>query len=207
MPKTSYGPGVLVLGASALGALIVIIRWLTVPKGTTPTELVYVRTAHWHLYIVLIAGVVQAFFALRLFRGALVRPYPGRISRADPARAERRTSERRDANRDTQSVPVSRYVGIDLATEAKRTGVVIVTLSGATADASMPADGFVADDHGLVEVVDRATAVGLDSPLGWPDDFVSAVTAHRQSARWPTFEHRSTDRFVQICVIVRLISL
>jgi predicted nuclease with RNAse H fold len=58
----------------------------------------------------------------------------------------------------------------------------------------MPADGFVADDRGLVEIVDRATAVGLDSPLGWPDDFVSAVTAHRQSARWPTFEHRSTDK-------------
>jgi predicted nuclease with RNAse H fold len=87
-----------------------------------------------------------------------------------------------------------RYVGIDLATEAKRTGVVIVTVNGATAVASMPADGFVADDRGLVEVVDRTTVVGLDSPLGWPDDFVSAVTAHRQSARWPTFEHRSTDK-------------
>jgi predicted nuclease with RNAse H fold len=58
----------------------------------------------------------------------------------------------------------------------------------------MPAEGFVADDRGLVEIVDRATVVGLDSPLGWPDDFVSAVTAHRQSARWPTFEHRSTDK-------------
>jgi predicted nuclease with RNAse H fold len=123
-----------------------------------------------------------------------VRPYPGPISPTDTTKADRRTSERRDAKKDTQPVPISRYVGIDLATEAKRTGVVIVTVNGATAVASMPADGFVADDRGLVEVVDRTTVVGLDSPLGWPDDFVSAVTAHRQSARWPTFEHRSTDK-------------
>jgi len=69
-----------------------------------------------------------------------------------------------------------------------------VALNGKRASASLPGDGFVPDDRGLVDVVDRATVVGLDSPLGWPDDFVSAVTAHRLSARWPTFEHRSTDK-------------
>jgi predicted nuclease with RNAse H fold len=85
-------------------------------------------------------------------------------------------------------------VGIDLASEAKRTGVVVVTPQGARASASLPPSGFVADDHGLVELIERRTVVGLDSPLGWPDDFVAAVTAHRMSARWPTFEHRSADR-------------
>lgn len=65
---------------------------------------------------------------------------------------------------------------------------------GAHAVATLPATGFVADDRGLVELVDRGTIIGLDSPLGWPDDFVSAVTAHRVSARWPSFEHRSTDK-------------
>ncbi len=70
----------------------------------------------------------------------------------------------------------------------------IVTPDGARAHASFPVPRFVADDHGLVELVDRGTVVGLDSPLGWPDDFVAAVTAHRLSARWPSFEHRSTDR-------------
>lgn len=87
-----------------------------------------------------------------------------------------------------------RFVGIDLASEAKRTGVVILSPEGARARAILPADGFVADDRGLVELIDRGTVVGLDSPLGWPDDFVAAVTAHRMSARWPSFEHRSTDR-------------
>lgn len=72
--------------------------------------------------------------------------------------------------------------------------MVVVTPDGASANASLPANGFVADDRELVELVDRTTVVGLDSPLGWPDDFVAAVTAHRLSARWPTFEHRSTDR-------------
>ena len=72
--------------------------------------------------------------------------------------------------------------------------MVTVALNGLKATASLPGDGFVADDRGLVDIVDRATVVGLDSPLGWPDDFVSAVTAHRLSARWPTFEHRSTDK-------------
>jgi hypothetical protein len=72
--------------------------------------------------------------------------------------------------------------------------VVVITPKDARANATLPADGFVADDRGLVELVDRGTVVGLDSPLGWPDDFVAAVTAHRMSARWPTFEHRSADR-------------
>jgi predicted RNase H-like nuclease len=108
--------------------------------------------------------------------------------------AERRASKRRDVDRYARPVRVRRFVGIDLATEAKRTGVVVVALTGKRATASLPGDGFVADDRGLVEVVDRTTVVGLDSPLGWPDDFVSAVTAHRLSARWPTFEHRSTDK-------------
>ncbi len=70
----------------------------------------------------------------------------------------------------------------------------IVIVDGKKAVASLPRDGFVADDRGLVDVVDESTMVGLDSPLGWPDDFVSAVTAHRLSARWPSYEHRSTDK-------------
>jgi hypothetical protein len=113
---------------------------------------------------------------------------------ATPLSSRRSSDRTRDESvGDGVSTPL-RFVGIDLATEANRTGVVIVTPDGASASASLPAHGFVADDRGLVELVDRGTVVGLDSPLGWPDDFVAAVTAHRMSARWPTFEHRSTDR-------------
>ena len=33
VPKISYGPGVTVLGLSAIGTIIVILRWITIPKG------------------------------------------------------------------------------------------------------------------------------------------------------------------------------
>ncbi len=107
----------------------------------------------------------------------------------------RRASDRAlPASEDESDASATRFVGIDLASEAKRTGVAVIELAGASALADRAPAGFLADDRGLVDIVDRSTVVGLDSPLGWPDDFVSAVTAHRMSARWPTFEHRSTDK-------------
>ena len=116
----------------------------------------------------------------------------------EPPRASaRRSSDRSEPSTRDGEGARRRFVGVDLATEAKRTGVAIITLDGKRATASLPSEGFCADDRGLVEIVDRATVVGLDSPLGWPDDFVSAVTAHRMSARWPTLrapQHRQDPR-------------
>jgi hypothetical protein len=112
-----------------------------------------------------------------------------------PSGTARRASDRGErAPNDEGGASVARFVGIDLASEAKRTGVAVLALSGAHATVGLAPVGFLADDRGLVDIVDRSTVVGLDPPLGWPDDFVSAVTAHRMSARWPTFEHRSTDK-------------
>ncbi len=59
VPKLSYGPGVLVLGASAIGTLLVLLRWLTLSNGVGP------RIGLW---LTVIAGLVQVFFALGLFR-------------------------------------------------------------------------------------------------------------------------------------------
>ena len=61
MPKFSYGPAVLVLGASLLGTLIIIIRWLTLTSGVGPG---------FGLFLTLIAGVAQALFALKMFRSS-----------------------------------------------------------------------------------------------------------------------------------------
>jgi len=103
----------------------------------------------------------------------------------------------------------ARFVGIDLAGSPERTGVVVLTLRGSRAEATSPAAGFVADDADLVALVDSTTTVGLDAPLGWPDDFVAAVAAHSAQSRWPTFEepharasreslrYRQTDLFVK----------
>jgi hypothetical protein len=69
MPKFSYGPGVIVLGLSALGALIVIIRWLTIPRASYAGGY-YSYGPRIGMYLALIAGVVQALFALRMFRAS-----------------------------------------------------------------------------------------------------------------------------------------
>jgi predicted nuclease with RNAse H fold len=84
-----------------------------------------------------------------------------------------------------------RFVGVDLATEARRTGVVVLDVTPTVARATVPPVGFVADDAGLVSVVDAGTVVGLDAPLGWPDDFVRAVDAHHRGEAWPTFGARA----------------
>ena len=34
VPKTSMGPGVIVLGASAIGTALVVIRWISLPSGS-----------------------------------------------------------------------------------------------------------------------------------------------------------------------------
>jgi hypothetical protein len=69
MPKFSYGPGVIVLGLSALGTLIVIIRWLTLPRASFDGG-AYSYGPRVGIFLVLIAGIIQAIFALRLFQAS-----------------------------------------------------------------------------------------------------------------------------------------
>lgn len=101
------------------------------------------------------------------------------------------------------------YVGIDLASDARRTGVVVAALEGGRLRAALPGEPFVADDEVLVELVGATTFVGLDAPLGWPDDFIDAFIAHRVFTTWPSHKEevgikgreryrlRATDRFVR----------
>jgi uncharacterized membrane protein len=71
MPKTSYGPGVIVLGLSVIGAVLIILRWVTLPRGH---EAGYAGSIQWGagygLYLTLIAAIVQAVFAIRMFRSS-----------------------------------------------------------------------------------------------------------------------------------------
>ena len=101
-----------------------------------------------------------------------------------------------------------RFVGVDLATEARRTGVALLKVLPTWARATLAPEGFVADDVGLVSIVDADTVVGLDAPLGWPDDFVTAVNAHHHGETWPApavstdkvrerLRCRETDLFVR----------
>lgn len=71
MPKTGYGPGVIVLGGSVIGAIIVILRWVTLPRGSYGSALgSFSYGPRVGLILALIAGVVQTIYAVRLFRSS-----------------------------------------------------------------------------------------------------------------------------------------
>src|SRR5215211_6070682 len=40
-------------------------------------------------------------------------------------------------------------------------------------------------DRELLDAISFADKVGIDAPFGWPDQFVDAVSAHRNRAGWP----------------------
>jgi apolipoprotein N-acyltransferase len=67
MPRTPYGPGVIVLGLSVIGAVLVIIRWISLPRGSYAAGF-FNYGPRIGIFLALIAAVVQAVFALRLFR-------------------------------------------------------------------------------------------------------------------------------------------
>jgi hypothetical protein len=65
------GPGVAVLGLSAIGLLIVIIRWLTLPRGHYGAgNTVFSYGPEAGLYLALISGIVQVVCAVLLFRAS-----------------------------------------------------------------------------------------------------------------------------------------
>ncbi len=70
VPKFSYGPGVIVLGASAIGTFLVALRWLTLPSGSASVGgVTYLNYGpRVGIILTLIAGIVQVVCAFRLFR-------------------------------------------------------------------------------------------------------------------------------------------
>ena len=99
-----------------------------------------------------------------------------------------------------------RAPGIDLAAEAKSTGAVMVEPVDNHRWRAAELDGTLSDDR-LVLAAQRADVIGVDSPLGWPAAFVSAVTAHHALQPWPgptkraTLTHRETDRAVRALAV------
>ncbi|MDE3064055.1 MAG: hypothetical protein KGJ36_00095 [Acidobacteriota bacterium] len=67
MPKTSFGPGVSVLGLSAIGAALVILRWATLPRATYPGGF-YTVGPRIGIYLTLLAGIIQVVSSFRLFK-------------------------------------------------------------------------------------------------------------------------------------------
>ena len=103
-----------------------------------------------------------------------------------------------------------RTVGIDLSADRSKTAVSVVEWEDATARVSPPAlrctDDELLDELAGLRPGDRA---GVDTPFGWPAEFVRAVAAHLGGAAWPgrgqdselyrkeSLRYRLTDRLVR----------
>lgn len=81
-----------------------------------------------------------------------------------------------------------RTLGIDLAAQAKHTGACLIDWDDGAAVAHVATGPL--DDERLIELANGADIVAIDSPLGWPDAFVAAVSAYHRGGDWPDSEQR-----------------
>ena len=70
--------------------------------------------------------------------------------------------------------------GLDLSTQAAKTAVAVLDWRGATARLVELRTG--SDDDAVVDLAGRVDRLGIDCPLGWPDDFVAFLQAHASGA-------------------------
>jgi predicted nuclease with RNAse H fold len=76
-----------------------------------------------------------------------------------------------------------RTLGIDLAAQPANTSACMIDWSREVPTVTdLRSD--LADDE-LLDAIARADKAGIDAPFGWPDEFVEAVSAHRNRAGWP----------------------
>ncbi|MFN2525986.1 MAG: DUF429 domain-containing protein [Actinomycetota bacterium] len=90
-------------------------------------------------------------------------------------------------------------LGIDLAAQAKNTAACLLDWTSAPVRAIELQAGL--DDDQLMAFIAQAEKVGIDSPFGWPTEFVAAVSGYLTGNRWPettpeTLHYRLTDRIV-----------
>lgn len=94
-------------------------------------------------------------------------------------------------------------VGIDLAAGQERTALCRLERDQDVVRVSVLRCAWVDDD--LVAEIRGTSKAGIDSPLGWPVDFVAAVSAWNDQGTWPpgldprdrALQLRRTDRLVQ----------
>jgi len=93
-----------------------------------------------------------------------------------------------------------RILGIDLASDPKRTAACVLDWSGAVA--SLRELLVRVDDETAVALAKDADVVAIDAPLGWPVAFGAAIAAHQRREAWPVssvreLSYRQTDLFVR----------
>jgi predicted nuclease with RNAse H fold len=97
-------------------------------------------------------------------------------------------------------------VGIDVASQDARTAICSIRWEGSRAEIE-PFGPPGASDSEIRRRVESADRVGVDIPLGWPSDFVDAVTRHHRGETWPAGDSaagmtslrlRETDRWLTL---------
>ncbi len=74
-------------------------------------------------------------------------------------------------------------LGIDLAAQPERTAICAVAWDGDRAFATV--EQRATDDRLLELMAVPWDKIGIDCPLGWPEPFIDAITAHRKGKAWP----------------------
>jgi hypothetical protein len=90
----------------------------------------------------------------------------------------------------TRTSGADRTVGIDLASQARKTAACTIDWNASYALVSFATD---TSDSGLLAVMSGAAKVGLDCPFGWPTGFVEAVSAHARGGAWPSSDQTHDD--------------
>ncbi len=106
-------------------------------------------------------------------------------------------------------------LGIDLASQNKKTAACVIEWSAGAARARRPllGAGQPRDEIGwLVEAAYAATSVGIDAPFGWPNPLVQAVSAWHTGDAWANhapddLRFRATDKQVIETTKVRPLSV
>ena len=79
-------------------------------------------------------------------------------------------------------------LGVDLASQAKRTAVCLIRWDGESADVDCLRTDVT--DSDLLELFGRPgqgpDKIAIDAPFGWPEDFVRAIHAYSTSTGWPS---------------------
>jgi hypothetical protein len=96
--------------------------------------------------------------------------------------------------------PTVRILGIDLASDPKRTAACSVDWDGTVAAVRELREPV--DDETAVALASAANLVAIDAPLGWPVAFGDAIAKHQRRETWPAssvreLSYRRTDLYVQ----------